>query len=107
MYLAQNQLSEGNYAEALRLLDEPKVGPLTLVREKHESAARPEFVVETYKAALRADVSVTPPRIEQAIDAMKGLEAAVAAGGTTRPDQLMQIYVSLAKSLSEQLAATA
>jgi tetratricopeptide (TPR) repeat protein len=103
LYLAQAQLNAGKHAEALRLLEDPKVGPLTLVREKHNSAARPEFVVETYKAALRADVSVTPPRIEQAIKLMKGLEAAAADGGSTSPDQLMRIYVSLAMSLSEQL----
>jgi len=73
------------------------------VRRESELAARPEFIVETYKAALRADVSVTPPRIEQAIAATKGLEAAVAEGGTNRPDQLPHIYASLAKSLNEQL----
>jgi hypothetical protein len=104
LYLAQAQLNAGNYAEALRLLEDPKVGPLTLVRQNHESAARPEFVVETYKAALRADVSVEPPRIEQAIKLMKGLEAAVVDGGATSPEQLMGIYVSLATTLSEQLA---
>ncbi len=103
LYLAQAQLSDGNDAEALRLLEDPKVGPLSLVEQKHPAAARPEFVVETYKAALRADVSVKPPRIEQAIQLMKGLEAAVADGGSTSPNQLMAIYVSLAKSISEQL----
>ena len=103
LYLAQAQLNAGNYAEALRVLEDPKVGPLTLVQQKHESAARSEFVVETYKAALRADVSVKPPRIDQAIKLMKGLEAAAAEGGGTSPDQLMAIYVSLATTLSEQL----
>lgn len=103
LYLAQAELSAGNYAQALRLLEDPKVGPLTLVEQKHESAARPEFVVETYKAALRADVSVKPPRIDQAIKLMNGLEAAVAKRVAASPDQLMAIYVSLATSLSEQL----
>jgi tetratricopeptide (TPR) repeat protein len=104
LYLAQSLLSEGKFAEALALLEDPKVGPLTLVRERNAAAMRPEFIVEVYKAALRAYVSVTPPKIAQAIEAMKGLEGATAAGDDGQNDQRMRIYVSLAKALHEQLA---
>ena len=107
LYLAQSLLSEQKYADAIKLLEDPKVGPLALVRDGNAAASRPEFVVEVYKAALRAYVSVTPPEIEQAIAAMKGLEAAVAASGNGENDQLMRIYMSLAKALSEQLDETA
>ena len=103
LYLTQALLSEEKYAEAIKLLEAPKVGPLTLIRDGSEAAARPEYVVEVYKAALRAYVSATPPKIQPAIAAMKGLEAAVAAGGNTNPDQLMRIYISLAKALNEHL----
>ncbi len=103
LYLAQSLLGEQKYDQAIELLVAPKVGPLTLVREGNPAAARPEFVVEVYKAALRAYVSVSPPEIDQAIAAMKGLEAAVAASGNPQSNQLMRIYVSLAKALSEQL----
>jgi hypothetical protein len=103
LYLAQSLLSEQKYAEAIKLLEEPKVGPLALVREGNAATALPEFVVEVYKAALRAFVSVSPPDIEQAIASMKGLESAVASGAGGESDQLMRIYMSLAKVLSEQL----
>lgn len=103
LYLAQVLLGEQKFAEAIDLLQTPQIGPLTLVRESNPVTARPEFVVETYKAALRAFVAVSPPRIDEAIAAMKGLESAVAAGGTVQGDQLMRIYVLLAKGLNEQL----
>lgn len=104
LYLAQSFLSEEKFAEALALLEDPKVGPLTLVREREAAATRPEFVVEVYKAALRAYVSVTPPNIAQAIEAMKGLEGATISGEGEQNDQRMRIYVSLAKALHEQLS---
>lgn len=104
LYLAQMLLADGKPKEALDLLEAPKVGPLTLVRAGNVAAARPEFVIETYKAALRACVGVSPPKIEQAVAAMKGLEAAVDAGGREQGDQLLRIYVALAKGLNDQLA---
>ncbi|MGD9635834.1 MAG: hypothetical protein AB7G28_21465 [Pirellulales bacterium] len=103
LYLAQMLLADGKPVEALALLEAPKVGPLTLVRAGDTAAARPEFVIETYKAALRALVGVTPPKIEQAVAAMQGLEAAVEAGGGAQGDQVLRIYVALAKGLSDQL----
>ena len=103
LYLAQSLLNDEKYNDAIRLLETPKVGPLTLVRSGSDAAARPEFVVEVYKAALRAYVSMTPPKVAPAIDAMKELEKAVAADGNQNSDQLMQIYISLAKSLNDQL----
>jgi tetratricopeptide (TPR) repeat protein len=103
LYLAQSLLDEEKYADAIALLEAPKVGPLTLVRDHSAAAARPEFAIEAYKAALRADVSATPPHISQAIEVMKELEAAVAAGSNAQGEQLMRIYLSLAKALDEQL----
>lgn len=103
LYLAQSLLSEGKFTEALELLDDPKVGPLTLVREGNAVATRPEFVLEVYKAALRAYVSVSPPKITEAIEAMQRLESVTVAGEGGQNDQRMRIYISLAKALHEQL----
>lgn len=104
LYLAQARLADGNGSDAIKLLEAPKVGPLTLVRDGSAAAARPEFVIETYKAALRAFVGATPPKIDQAIAAMEGLESAVKAGDSSQSEKLMATYVALAKGLSEQLA---
>jgi tetratricopeptide (TPR) repeat protein len=49
-------------------------------------------------------VSVSPPQIEQAIDTMQGLESASNSTNGLPNDQLMRIYMSLAKALSDQLA---
>jgi tetratricopeptide (TPR) repeat protein len=103
LYLVQALLGAGEHAEAIRLLEERKVGPLSLVLEESESAARPEYQVEVYKAALRAYVSVTPPQIQKAIDMMQRLERTTSASGNVRREQLTSIYVSLAVSLNEQL----
>ena len=105
LYLVQSLLGDEKYTEAVKLLEDAKVGPLTLVRRGDSAAARPEYVVEVYKAALRAYVSVTPPQIDSAIAAMQGLEAAVGTSGAAQSDQLMRIYISLAKALSEQLTS--
>ena len=50
---------------------------------------------------------MTPPQIEQAIDAMKGLEAAVAASGNGQSDQLMRIYISLAEGAQRAIGEAA
>ncbi len=103
LYLAQSLLSDEKYAEAIALLEEKQIGPLMLVRERHIAATRPEYIAETYKAALRAYVSVSPPNIPSAIKALKGLETTIAAIDEGQSEHLMRVYVSLAKSLHEQL----
>ena len=74
LYLAQSLLSEEKFAEAIELLEDPKVGPLTLVRNRNAAATRPSLSSKSTKRRCAAYVSVSPPKIAQAIDAMKGLE---------------------------------
>ncbi len=101
LYFVQLLLSQGEFDQAVRVLEDPKVGPLTLVK-KNNRRQRPEFVSETYKAALRAYVSVDPPRRDQAQQMMEALEAAV----SDQPDaqrRLTNIYVSLGLQLQRQI----
>ncbi|HEX2474319.1 MAG TPA: hypothetical protein VHK01_06230 [Lacipirellulaceae bacterium] len=108
LYLVQDQLSNDNYEEAIALLEDKEVGPLTLLDEGHTIAERPAYVVETYKAALRAYVLVSPPQDEKAVATMKSLEKAVQASGTDGPaasDQLTRIYVGLGVELQKQITA--
>jgi tetratricopeptide (TPR) repeat protein len=100
LYLVQALLNDEKYGEAVELLEDEQVGPLALVRSEHPAASNPVFVVETYKAALRAYVLSIPPDEEKAQAIMKSLEDAVAAGGGSG-EQLTQVYISLGMVLSK------
>jgi hypothetical protein len=106
LYLAQALLGEGKYDEALNVLEDRETGPLTLVSGENPAAARPQFEIETYKAALRAYVSVTPPKEKQALETMQLLEKAVRAdGGEQAADQLTRIYIGLGVALQKQIGS--
>jgi len=102
LYLVQASLGSGDYAEAIRLLEERPLGPLSLVERADPAASRPAYAIEVYKAAMRAYVSVTPPQAQKAVDVMQRLEQAFAKSGG-RADQLTRIYISLAMALDEQI----
>lgn len=100
--LAQIHLHDGDPQQAVKLLDNPTVGPVTLVAANHSAAADETFAVETYKTALRAYVAAGQlDRAERAMDALENLvpqngdEAGAAA--------LTQVYLSLARQLEELL----
>lgn len=103
LYLVQSMLEDGRYDEAAGLLEDRQVGPLTLVSRNHPAAARPAYAIEAYKAALRAYVSTTPPRVDRAIDAIDSLEKVAEAGGGQTADQLTQMYIGLSVVLKQQI----
>jgi hypothetical protein len=108
LYLAQAMLNDEEYDGAIKMLEDKEIGPLALVSDGHSVASNPAFVVETYKAALRAYVLVSPPQDEKAVAMMKALEEAVQASGAegdTASEQLTRIYVSLGIELQKQVAA--
>ncbi|QDU88212.1 hypothetical protein Pla175_15840 [Pirellulimonas nuda] len=100
LYLAQARLDEDQAAEALKLLQDPKLGPLTLVRRGDPAVARDGYDVETYKAALRAYVSATPPQTDEALKVMGSLEKSL---GASSP-RLATIYFGLGVQLQRQVA---
>jgi len=104
LYLVQAQLSDGNYDEATKLLENKKAGPLTLVSGSHAVASRPAFVAETSKPALRAYVSTTPPQEKKALETMKSLEKSLKAAGdeNAASEQLTRIYIGIGIGLQKQ-----
>lgn len=102
LYLVQVLLSDGKYQDALDLLTDKQVGPLMLVNRSDPAAARPEYVVEVYKAALRTYFLVSPPQGEKAMEMMQSLEKAVRDGGGTA-DQLTRIYFGMGVALQQQI----
>jgi tetratricopeptide (TPR) repeat protein len=108
LYLVQALLSDEEYDDAIKLLEDKDFGPLVLVNEGHSVASRPAFVVETYKAALRAYVLISPPQDEKAVAMMKALEKAVQTSGLeggAASEQLTRIYVGLGIELQKQITA--
>ncbi len=130
LYLAQSLLSRGDAKQSIEVLEDGRAGPLSLLRERglprdradaagslvspeQRSPARGSsaggfptrgYAIETYKTALRAYVSVSPPQRQQALAMMDALEQMVAQGGNeTDKRQLTRIYVSLGLQLQKQL----
>jgi hypothetical protein len=100
--LAQLEVNTGHADKAVALLEDPKIGPLTLLKA-HAPAAEVEGIPpEIYKTAMRAYVSVEPQQLDSATAAMNALEKLYAndPDGATR---LTQILVGVAYDLQQQL----
>lgn len=104
LYLVQALLEGDKYGEATKLLEDSKVGPLTLAANGNAAGSKPAYAVEAYKAALRAYVLSDPPQEKKALQIMKSLDEAVSKGGGSK-EQLTQIYISLGVALEKQAAA--
>ncbi len=100
--LAQIYIGAGQSEEAVKWLDDPKVGPMALVAADHPATTKEAFRIETYKAALRAYVGAQ--QLDKAEATMDALESAVAAGGDTASAQrITEIYIVLGRELQETL----
>lgn len=107
--LAQIYVDTNEANKAIELLEEPKIGTLTLVRNNDESVNRPGFPEETYKTALRAYISAlagggpgAAANVSKAEAIMDGLEQQM--GNTPEgKGKLIAIYVSLARDLQRQM----
>ncbi|MEM6798885.1 MAG: hypothetical protein AAF589_05170 [Planctomycetota bacterium] len=100
LYLSKALIDDGKAAQAVKLLEDKRRGPLTLVAKKDASVDRPGYAAEAYKIALRAYVSVTPPRTDAALKTMDRLEEAVGPGGA-----LTRVYFGLGIQLQQQIAS--
>lgn len=103
LYLTQSFLADGKYQQAIDLLEDDHVGPLTLVSRDDPATARTGYVIEVYKAALRAYVSATPPQARKALDTMRALEESVDAGSGAETGELTRIYLGLGVALQQQM----
>ncbi|MCC6493331.1 MAG: hypothetical protein IT424_09940 [Pirellulales bacterium] len=104
LYYVQYLLATGDAAAAIEVLEDGAAGPLALVSAQSPAAARPEYVLEAYKAALRAYLSAQPPQADKAEQVMVSLEEfAGGEGGRAASKKLTDIYLSLAVQLQRQL----
>ncbi len=96
--LCQIYIGAAQPEEAIKWLDDPKIGPATLVAADNPLTAKGSFRVETYKAALRAYVAAQ--QLDKAEKTMDALEKEVAKGGDAGAAKtLTRIYISLGREL--------
>ncbi|WP_428305632.1 hypothetical protein [Lacipirellula sp.] len=100
LYLAQFLLANGDAEQAIAVLEDANVGPLTLLGKGAEAAKNPQFVLETYKAALRAYLSANQPDREKAKQMMEALDKAV---GADDAGKLTDVYLGLGVQLQRQM----
>ncbi|NOZ39047.1 MAG: tetratricopeptide repeat protein [Planctomycetes bacterium] len=105
LYFVQFLLADGAAERAIAALENPSVGPLSLIENNSPAAQQAVFVRETYKVALRAYVSVEPPQRDKAQAMMTALESAIGDGGGKAQQKLISIYVSLGRQLQQQISA--
>jgi cellulose synthase operon protein C len=106
--LAQIYVDTNEPLKAVELLEDPKIGVLTLVRANDPVTQSEGVPEETYKTALRAYISslATKGNVAATVDKAKGLMDALKAhiGQTSQGQQkLVAIYVSLARDLQRQM----
>lgn len=93
--LAQICLDTGQAEKAVTWLDDPKIGPHTLVVAGNPLVDHGNFRVETLRTTLRAYVAAQ--QLDRADETMTALEKAAAGANLTR------IYLNLGKQLEESL----
>lgn len=106
--LAQIYVDTNAPAKAIELLEDPKIGVLTLINNKDEAVTDPGVPEEIYKTALRAYISSladqknTEAIIKKANGVMDALKGQL--GGDAQGQQmLVRIYVGLARDLQRQM----
>lgn len=106
--LAQVYVESEQPLKAIEVLEHATLGPLKLVADKHPAAQEPTFVEEAYKTALRAYIGALPVAADRtatqakAQDTMNKMKEAVSQQKDGQ-QRLIAVFVSLARSIEEQL----
>lgn len=103
LLLAQLLVNTGATDQAIALLEDSTLGPLTLIQQGHASVANTKFREEVLKVALRAYVG--SQQLDKAFEIRDKLEELVAGSGDAEATKrLTAVYVGLGRQLEEQLA---
>jgi len=106
--LAQIHIETQQAPLAVALLEDPRIGPLTLVRAKDPAVAAPGLAEETYRTSLRAylaSLSVSA-NADEATAKAKGLMNELKesmAGDPNANQRLVATYLGLARDLKSQM----
>lgn len=106
--LAQSYVASGDYAKAIEVLEQPTLGPVTLVQAGHEAVQNPLFIEETHRTSLQAYVGALgtggAEMKEKAKVAMTSLQQAIGSDAAGK-QRMLGIYVNLAQSVQEQMSS--
>ncbi|MCE9545120.1 MAG: hypothetical protein K8T25_06335 [Planctomycetia bacterium] len=112
--LAQLYVDSGRPELALKWLEDPRVGTMTMIGAKSPYTQKDAFRVEAYTAALRSYIGVLPTYkndakgrdalLKKSMATLDALEQAVGQDAQTA-QRLTQVYIVLGKDLEGQLAA--
>ena len=99
--LAQANVEDGQYADAIKVLEHPAIGPLTLVQQASDVTSNPVFIEESYRTALRCYVASLgaggPDMMQKAKTVMGQMKAAMS--GDAGKQRMLGVYVSLAQDV--------
>jgi len=101
--LAQIYVDTEQVDKAVALLENETIGPLALVKAGHAATSREGFNAEVYKTALRAYISSLAGASDGAAVIRKATEVMDAMKAAIDQDKLIEMYVSLARDLEEQI----
>ncbi len=104
--LAQVDVEDQEFDQAIEVLEHPSLGPLTLVNEKSVAASNPLFIEETYRTALRAYVASLGTAGPEMMEKAKGVIAAMqdALGEDAAGKQrMLGVYVNLAQDVQRRM----
>ncbi|MEM6654817.1 MAG: hypothetical protein AAF596_03355 [Planctomycetota bacterium] len=107
LYLTQARLDSGDAKQAVSLLEDKEVGPLTLLDRGASAVSRSGYAAEAYKLAMRAYVSLNPPKTDEALRIMADLERAIrkdGGGKAAQQQKLTRVYLGLGVQLQQQIA---
>ena len=100
--LAQVHVENGEFADAVNVVEHDVLGPLTLVRQSSDATSNPIFVEETYRTALRSYVGSLggggQGMMEKAQGVMKEMQAALGDDEAGK-QRMLGVYVSLAQDV--------
>jgi len=102
LMLAEMEINAGQPQKAVDLLDDAKIGPLTLATAKSPLVAGGNFPADTLKVALRAYVAAQ--NLDRAEAVMNQLDQLMAGKGGDGQSELTRIYIQLGLSLETQVA---
>jgi tetratricopeptide (TPR) repeat protein len=104
--LAQAYVASSRHADAIDVLEDDRLGPLTLVRDEQAVAGGPVFIQEAYRTALQAYIgslsSKGPKMMEKARETMVLLQQAVGSDPAGK-QRMLGIYVNLAQDVETQM----
>jgi hypothetical protein len=106
--LAQALLDDQRFDEAIAALEERPTGALALIEDGSPAAGADAFILEAYKAGLRAAVGARPLRNERAKTLMDRLEAHTRRSQAANGQQtLLAIYSGLGRQLEISMERSA